>query len=69
MNDMVAAFRSKMLALPTKLAPQLVGKTVAKILAFITAEVHDALTELSDYDPQRLYDVSKEIAEGSSDDG
>lgn len=68
MNDMVAAFRSKMLALPTKLAPQLVGKPVAKILAFITAEVHDALTELSEYDPKRLYEVSQEIAEVSSDD-
>jgi phage terminase Nu1 subunit (DNA packaging protein) len=68
MNDMVAAFRSKMLALPTKLAPQLVGKPVAAVLTIITTEVHDALTELSEYDPQKLYEISQEIAEVASDD-
>ncbi|MGN7760470.1 hypothetical protein [Paenibacillus sp. 22594] len=69
MNDMVAAFRSRILAMPSKLAPQLLGKDeLPVILSMLTREVHDALMELSDYDPQKFYAASSEFVELSNDD-
>ncbi|MDX8367770.1 hypothetical protein [Cytobacillus sp. IB215665] len=56
MNDMVAAVRSKILALPSKLAPQLVNlEKIAVVKEKLTSEMHDALTELSEYDPEVFY--------------
>lgn len=52
MSDMLVAFRSKILAMPSKLAPQLVGHTeIAVIMEAITKEAHEALSELSEYNP------------------
>jgi phage terminase Nu1 subunit (DNA packaging protein) len=69
MNDMVAAFRSKILGLPSKLAPQLVGKTeIPVILDMLTREVHEALAELSEYDPQKFLAVSEDYVEVDDDD-
>ncbi|MFP4976374.1 hypothetical protein ACE6ED_13305 [Paenibacillus sp. CN-4] len=69
MNDMIAAFRSRILAMPSKLAPQLVGKDeLPVILEMLTREVHEALTELSEYDPQKFYAASSEFVELSNDD-
>jgi phage terminase Nu1 subunit (DNA packaging protein) len=52
MRDMLTAFRQKILSIPTKLAPQLIeisDQNTVKVL--LTNELHDALAELSDYNP------------------
>ena len=68
MNDMVASFRSKILSLPSKLAPQLVGKKeIPVVLAILTEEVHSALTELSEYDPQTFLARSEDYVEVEDD--
>lgn len=56
MNDMLGAFRSKLLALPAKLAPLLIAQnTVATIQDMLQNEIYEALNELSDYDPILFY--------------
>lgn len=57
MNDMIAAFRSRILAIPSKLAPQLAGKTdIPMIQQLLSLETNEALTELSNYDPAAFYE-------------
>jgi phage terminase Nu1 subunit (DNA packaging protein) len=52
MSDMLMAFRQKILGVPTKLAPQLVGiEEIPVIKARLTEMLHEALSELADYDP------------------
>ncbi len=52
MNNMLTAFRQKILSIPTKLAPQLTGMDdVNTIKSRLTKDLHEALTELSNYDP------------------
>ncbi|PWK16074.1 hypothetical protein [Tumebacillus permanentifrigoris] len=69
MNDMVGGFRAKMLGLPSKVAPQLVGKTETPvILAILTQEVHDSLSELSDYDPRTFLAASEDYVEVDDDE-
>lgn len=61
MNDMLASFRAKMLALPTKVAPSLlVLEEVSDIEKLIESQIHEALIELADYDPSRFRDVDEE---------
>ncbi|GAQ24231.1 hypothetical protein [Tepidanaerobacter syntrophicus] len=56
MNDMLGAFRSKLLALPAKLAPMLIAQnTVATIQDMLQNEIYEALKELSNYDPELFY--------------
>ncbi|MFH5187124.1 hypothetical protein ACHHV8_33580 [Paenibacillus sp. TAB 01] len=68
MNDMLAAFRSRIMALPAKLAPQLVGCKLPAIMNLLTKEVREALMELSEYNPQVFYAKSTEYVELSDDD-
>jgi hypothetical protein len=52
MSDMLTAFRQKILAIPTKLAPQLTGIEDTNVIkARLTKDLHEALTELADYNP------------------
>lgn len=52
MSDMLTAFRQKILTIPTKLAPQLTGiEDINIIKARLTKDLYEALTELSDYNP------------------
>lgn len=51
LTDMVITFRNKVLGIPSKVAPLLVGqKNIGKIRDIIDKEVREALTELSEYD-------------------
>lgn len=53
-GNMVSAFRAKMLSLPTKTAGKVQNTTdLAEIEEALRLEVHEALTELSDYDPEQ----------------
>jgi phage terminase Nu1 subunit (DNA packaging protein) len=55
MSNMFARFKSKMTALPSKLAPKLEGKPRTEIQKILKKEVDAALTELSSYSPQDFY--------------
>lgn len=59
MNDMLTSFRQRVLALPTKVAPQLLlQEDVGVIKEILTMEVIDTLSELANYDPNVFYDIS-----------
>lgn len=54
-GDMISAFRAKMLSLPTKTAATLVNEPdIAVIETILREQVYEALTELSDYEPEHF---------------
>ena len=55
----ISNVRTKLLAMPTKIAPELVGKDLASIQAKIKHEIYEILKELADYDKDK---VSREAA-------
>lgn len=65
-TDMFAKFRSKMMALPSKLAPKLQKKSKEEIMKVLQDEISDALNELADYNPADYY--SEEHVEKEDDD-
>ena len=48
---LLGAFRSKLLNIPAKLSPVLLGAEIGDIQKILEGELHDALTELSLYEP------------------
>lgn len=53
MSDMLSNFKSKLLNLPSKISPMLVGKeNVGEIKDVLTNEMHTALKELKEYNPK-----------------
>lgn len=61
MNDMLGAFKARLLSLPSKFSPQILGKTeIPAIKEVLKTAVYEALNELSDYDPDVFYDYSKD---------
>lgn len=53
MTGMLVNFKNRILAIPSKLAPQIVGiKNINKINELTDEELRDALIELSEYDPE-----------------
>ncbi|MGO4890303.1 hypothetical protein ACJ2A9_21350 [Anaerobacillus sp. MEB173] len=61
MNDMLGAFRARLLSLPSKTSPQILGKTdIPAIKEILKDAVYEAMNELSDYDPHVFYDYSKD---------
>jgi phage terminase Nu1 subunit (DNA packaging protein) len=54
-TDMIASARAKLLALPTKSAGKVKGvDDTAEIKSILEEQIHEALNELSDYDPDRV---------------
>ena len=53
-GENITNIRAKILAMPTKIAPELVGKDLAAIQAKIKHEVYDLLKELADYDREKV---------------
>lgn len=52
LTNMVVTFRNKILSIPQKLAPKIIGlDNLAEITEAINDELLEALTELSEYDP------------------
>lgn len=61
MSDMLGNFRARLLSIPSKVAPQLLGKTEIPVIKNILEEVvREAMNELSDYDPNVFYEYSKD---------
>jgi len=63
---MLAAFRAKMLALPSK-ATQLIApcKDSHEIREVLTSQVHEALSELAQYEPERFIPTDTQVPDGS----
>lgn len=56
MNDMLSNFRAKVLALPSRVAPRLIGiDTIADIQEVLQIETLEVLQELSEYNPSEFY--------------
>lgn len=70
MTDMLSTFRSRMLGLPAKLAPELtIVHDVNDIQVVLKDAVMEALHELANYDPELFYsDKQVEIIDGGDDD-
>lgn len=52
MTDMLVTFRNRILSIPQKVAPAVLGLTsLAEITNVVDSELREALTELSGYDP------------------
>ena len=61
MNDMLGAFRARLLSLPSKMAPQVLGKTEIPVIKEQLKEaVFEAMNELANYDPLVFYDASSD---------
>lgn len=53
MTNMLLGIKGKLLSIPNKLAPALIGvDTLGEIQDIILTEITDSLTELSEYDPE-----------------
>lgn len=74
MNDMLASFRTKILAMPSKLAPLLIARDdVNQIRSFVEKECMEALEELARYDPEKFYsgdyiDLDDEVMEADEEE-
>jgi len=55
MMDMLANFKTKLLAIPSKLTPLLLDKDKAQIQNILTDEIYETLTELSSYNAMDFY--------------
>lgn len=54
-TNMFTKFRSKMMAVPYKLAPKLEGKNRTETAGILKEEINFALSELADYNPSDYY--------------
>lgn len=70
MNDMLMRFKGKLLSLPMKLAPLVVGiDDLNKLQDIIEVQMLEALAELSEYDAYEFYEKSKNrIVLGTEDE-
>lgn len=55
MTDMLVAFKTRMMNIPSKVAPILENRDAVFIKDRLTSEVIEALNELKDYDPRAFY--------------
>jgi phage terminase Nu1 subunit (DNA packaging protein) len=68
MTDMFEKFKSKMTALPSKLAKKLEGKSRIQIQQILKKEIDNALVELASYNPADFYsDEHIDISDGVID--
>ncbi len=55
MSDMLVAFKTRIMNIPSKVAPILESRDASFIKEHLTKEVIEALNELKDYDPEIFY--------------
>ena len=59
-GNMVIVFRRTLLALPSKMATSLAGKTPEDINEILTKEINRALKELSEFDAAKLAEIDSD---------
>ena len=52
--DNVMNAKTRMLSIPSKIAPELVGKGLQEVQVMLKAVINEALQELSEYDKRRI---------------
>lgn len=71
LTNMLVVFRNRILAIPQKVSPKIIGMTnIAEISEIINAELYEALSELSEYDPAMFAggeDIETEDAESDEE--
>jgi phage terminase Nu1 subunit (DNA packaging protein) len=61
MSDMIGNCRARLLSLPTKLSPMLLGQSeMAMVQDIIKRAIYEALTELSNYNPKKIQSAQQE---------
>jgi hypothetical protein len=74
MGNMLTAFRTKILSIPTKIAPHLIAQNeISLIQDIIQKEVYEVLIELGNYDPElfrseKYMELENDIEEDESED-
>lgn len=58
-SDMILAVKSRLQAIPTRLAPQLANESAGFIEKMITTEINAALSGLVDYTPELFQEVGR----------
>lgn len=61
-GDMLASFRARLMSMPSKIAPLVIGREdISEVEKFVKDAVYEALHELKDYDPKEYYALSKDV--------
>lgn len=69
MTDMLTTFKNRLLALPQKVSPKVIGlKSIAEVNDVLASEINEALTELSDYSPCLFAEGGEDNGDNESDD-
>lgn len=69
MTDMLTTFKNRLLALPQKVSPKIIGlKSIAEVNDVLASEINEALTELSDYSPCLFAEGGEDNGDNESDD-
>lgn len=55
MTDMLIAFKTRIMNIPSKAAPILENRDATYIKDYLSNEITDALNELKDYNPKSFY--------------
>lgn len=66
MSDMLTSFKTRMMNIPSKVAPSLEDRKAGYIKESITKEITEALNELKEYDPREFY--GEDYVEGDEDE-
>ena len=59
-TDSVINAKTRLLAIPTKTAPELVGQDLATISHKLKSAIYEALKELAEYDPDKITSVAEQ---------
>lgn len=69
MSDMLSSFRAQLLVIPGKASPQLMGMNeIEPIKAILKNYIHEALQEMSEYDPTAFYNKTNITVEEETSD-
>ncbi len=67
MTDMITRSKTKLLGIPPKVAPMVLGyKDISKVQLIIQNHIEEALNELADYDPQLF--INDDVLQGDDDE-
>ena len=69
MTNMLMSFKSRLLSIPQKVAPLIVGEDdINRISEVLEKEIFETLEELSEYDPEKIDKNSIGIFEDEEDE-
>ena len=70
MTDMLTTLKNRLLALPQKVSPKIIGlKSIAEVNDILATEINEALIELSDYSPDLFSEGGEDTGDDESNDG